>query len=70
MYVDDACIISTDQKDIESKIKSLQVDFDLTDEGDFSDYLSTRFDRKPDGSVSLTQPRMIERVLKLVGLME
>ena len=58
------------KKKIESKVKSLQVDYNLTDEGDFLNYLSTRFDCKPDVSVSLTQLRMIERVLKLVGFDE
>lgn len=67
MYVDDACIISSHQKDIESEINPLQLDYDLSDEGDLLDYLGTRFDRMSDGFVSLTQPRMIERVLKLVG---
>ena len=55
------------KKEIETKIKSLQVDYDLTDKGDLLDYLGIRFDRKTCCSVSLTQPRMIERVLKLVG---
>ena len=55
------------KKGIETETKLLQVDYDLTDKGDLLDYLGIRFDRKTGCSVSLTQPRMIERVLKLVG---
>ena len=66
VYVDDACIISPDNDKITSEIRSLKKDFDLTDKGDLLDYLGTRFDRNPDGSVLLTQPRMVERILKLI----
>jgi hypothetical protein len=50
------------------EIKSLQLDFDLTDDGELEDYLGTRFTRKTDGSIELSQPKMIERVLEIVGL--
>ena len=50
------------------EIISLQSDYDLTDDGELQDYLGTRFDRSSDGFVTLTQPRMINRVLEIVGL--
>ena len=68
LYVDDACIISSNNDKINAEIKSLQKDYDLADEGELLDYLGTRFDRKPDGSVLLTQPRMVNCELELVGL--
>ena len=68
LYVDDACIISPSLSKIKLEIKSLQQDYDLTDDGELQDYIGTRFDRHPDGSVTLTQPRMIERLLSIVGL--
>ena len=68
LYVDDACIISPSENKIKGEIASLQKDFDLTDDGPLQDYLGTRFQRNTDGSVLLTQPRMIERALQLVGL--
>ena len=40
----------------------------LTDNGVLKDYLGTRFDRKPDGSIELTQPKMIECAIRAVGL--
>ena len=48
--------------------KSLQKDYDITDDGPLNDYLGTRFERKQHGSVELTQPRMIKRVLDIVSL--
>ena len=66
--MDDACIISPHKSHISREIESLQKDYNLTDEGTLFDYLGTRFDRHSDGSVTLTQPRMIERVLQIVGL--
>ena len=68
LYVDDACIISHDKRKIQSEILSLKKDYDLTDEGELQDYIGTRFERSSDGSVTLTQPRMIERLMAIVGL--
>ena len=68
LYVDDACLISPSATDIQAEINSLKKDFELTDEGPLCDYLGTRFNRRPDGSVELTQPRMIQRALDIVSL--
>jgi hypothetical protein len=40
----------------------------LTDDGELEDYLGTRFTRKRNGSIELSQPKMIEQVLHIVGL--
>jgi hypothetical protein len=68
VYVDDAILISPNKVQIQEEITSLQTDYDLTDDGELKDYLGTRFERHTDGSISLTQPKMIERVLHVVGL--
>ena len=68
VYVDDAVLISPYKTKITTEIKSLQEEYDLTDDGELQDYLGIRFDRQGDGSLLLTQPRMIERVLGIVGL--
>jgi len=68
VYVDDAILISPNKSLIDLEIKSLQKDYALTDDGELKDYLGTRFVRQEDGSIELTQPRMIERVLQIVGL--
>ena len=68
LYVDDACFISPYKHMIDAEIKSLQKDYDLTDNGDLKGYLGTRLDRHTDGLVTLTQPRMMERVFNIVGI--
>ena len=68
LYVDDACVISHDKKKIHNEILSLKKDYDLTDDGELQDYIGNRFNRQSDGSVTLTQPRMIERLMAIVGL--
>ena len=54
LYVGDACIISHNKLKIQSKIKSLQKDYDLADDGKLQDYIDTRFDPHSNGSVTLT----------------
>jgi hypothetical protein len=68
VYVDDVILISPHKCLITNEIASLQRDYDLTDDGKLQDYLGTRFVRKTDGSIELSQPKMIERVLRIVGL--
>ena len=70
LYVDDAVLLSPSLQDIKREIVSLQEEFTLTDEGPINDYLGVRFDRKPDGSIELCQPRIIERALNLAGISE
>ena len=68
LYVGDTCIISYDKKKIQSEIFSLKKGYDLTDEGELQDYIGTHFERSSDGFVTLIQPRMIERLMVIVGL--
>ena len=68
VYVDDSCLISPNEASIIEEINSLQKDYDLTDDGPLKDYLGTRLKRHNDGKVILTQPAMIEMILKLVRL--
>ena len=69
LYVDDACIISPSKHAITKEISSLKRDFDLTNDGELHNYLGTRFDRSPNDSVTLTQPRMVDRVLEIITLL-
>ena len=68
LYVDDACLLSPDKSLIDKEIKSLQDQYNLTDDGELKDYLGTRFTRESNGSILLEQPRMIQRILQMVGL--
>lgn len=68
VYVDDAILLSPYQHLISAEISSLMKDYKLTDEGELKDYLGTRFVHGADGSITLTQPRTIERILEMLGL--
>ena len=68
VYVDDAILISPSQGRIQREIQSLQQSYDLTDDGQLKDYLGTRFVQQNDGSIELTMPKMIDRILNIAGL--
>ena len=42
------------------------VGLDITVEGDISDFLGVKIERKPDGTVHLNQPQLIDQILKLL----
>ena len=69
LYVDDVCVISHSKHAITNKISSLKRNFDLANDGELQDYLGTSFDFYPEGSVTLTQPCMVDRVIEIVGLL-
>jgi hypothetical protein len=66
LYVDDAVLFSPYQSAIDKTIKSLQNEFDLTDEGSLQDYLGVRIIRNGN-QVEMVQPRMIARCLDIRG---
>ena len=68
IYVDHAILISPHKTLINIEIKSLQEGYNLTDDGDLKDYLRTRFTKLSDGSIEFSQPRIVERVIQMVGL--
>ena len=66
--MDDAILISPQKSLIDFKINSLRKSFDLTYDGELKDYLVTRFAKHKDGSIELSQPRMVSRIFSMVGL--
>lgn len=69
-YVDDGCFIGPDSQEIDTIIKSLQEDYDMTDEGDLNEYLGIKMERMDNGGRRLIQPNLIRRILKAVNLDE
>jgi Reverse transcriptase (RNA-dependent DNA polymerase) len=67
IYVDDACLISPNKCKVEKVIRMLQEKYLLTDEGELRDYLGVRIEKCRDG-ITLKQPRIINRILEMVGL--
>jgi hypothetical protein len=69
VYVDDGIFFGPDLKEIEQAMKDLDAQgFSLDMMGDVKDYLGINFERLPDGRIKMSQPQLIEQILKYVGL--
>ena len=71
MYVDDCGIGAANPKDIDRLVDDLRsMGFDLTREGDFSEFLGIKMVKLPDGSIQLTQKGLIDKIIKTTGMEE
>jgi Reverse transcriptase (RNA-dependent DNA polymerase) len=68
MWVDDVCLCAKTQEQIKQVITELRAEFDLTEEGELSEYLGLSIKRHSNGSFELTQSGLIEKIIKAVGL--
>ena len=68
VYVDNGILIRPDKEEINNIITSLKEDYDLTDEGNLSEYLGIKIEEREDGSRVLTQPHLMKRILMMVGI--
>ena len=65
LYTDDSILTGPDKKEIDQSIIDLKkAKLNITEEGDLEDFLGVRIERKEDGSVHLTQPQLIDQILK------
>lgn len=64
VYVDDAILLSPSKKYIDASLQDLRQSFKLTDEGNIADYLGIKVTRLATGIISLTQPQLIESILR------
>ena len=68
VYVDDGIFISPDACLINECIELMRAIFNLTDEGDISDYLGIQVSRSEDAAtISLTQPHLIASIANDIG---
>jgi hypothetical protein len=63
IYVDDGIFAGPDKGEIERLFKELQAKFNITDEGDLTEYLGVLVEKQPDGRTKLSQPQLIEQIL-------
>ena len=76
VYVDDGCFISPNANSVDRAIRDLQNpklakhEYDLEDRGDIADYLGINFRKESNGTLKLTQPQLIDDILKEVGITE
>ena len=65
LYTDDSILAGPDRNEIDSIIKDIKkAKLDITIEGDLQDFLGVNIDRKENGEIHLTQPHLIDQIIK------
>ena len=69
IYVDDIGIGAKAMKTIDDIVRQLrQGGFDLKKDSTFEEYLGIQFDRKQDGSILMSQPGLINKIITTMGM--
>ena len=69
LYTDDSILAGPDEKEIDNVIaKMRKAKLDITIEGTLEDFLGVNIDRKDDGTIHLTQPHLIDSILRDLNL--
>ena len=63
VYVDDTIILGPVKADVDQAIALIKTKFQLGEEGDLCDYLGIKVTKLPDGTITLTQPHLIDAIL-------
>ena len=65
LYCDDSILTGPNKAEIEEAFQQMKKSgLDVTDEGDVGDFLGVRIDKLEDGSIHLSQPHLIDSILK------
>jgi hypothetical protein len=64
VYTDDTILLGPDKDEIDALVKKLGKTFNIEDQGELSDYLGIKIERKPDGTLEWTQPTLMQSILK------
>ena len=68
-YVDDGIFISKNPQDVETAIADLRnAGLDLEDRSSIADYLGITFRHNMDGSIFMSQPHLIDQLIRDIGL--
>ena len=70
VYTDDAIIIAPDDSNIDQCIADLSTSFSVEDQGTIEDYLGVQVTRLTNGSFKLSQPHLIDSILRDLGLID
>ena len=68
VYVDDGILIAKTDSDIKNFIAQLCEMYELTNEVNIEDYLGIHVDHLPDGCIKLSQPHLVDQIIKDVHL--
>ena len=67
MYIDDCIVFGPDNRSINAAVKDLRAcshRFTVDDQGDIGDFLGIQVQKLSDGSIKLTQPQLIDDIIK------
>jgi hypothetical protein len=64
VYTDDTILLGPDKNEIDQLVEKLEKTFKIEDQGNLSDYLGIKIERKPDGTLEWTQPTLTQSILK------
>jgi hypothetical protein len=70
VYTDNTILLGPNKEEIDNLVKKLSMTFNIEDQGELSDYLGIKIERKEDGTLVWTQPTLIQSIprdLKLEG---
>jgi hypothetical protein len=70
VYTDDRIFCGPDKEEIDQCMRELGKRFEITDERDIDEYLGVKVTRMPDGTISLTQPHLIDSIIADLGFKE
>ena len=67
-YIDDCCILFKDKETIDALLKNLSKIFNLTDKGGVKSYLVMNVGKDPNGTITMSQPAIIDKILNSLGI--
>ena len=71
LYTDDSILAGPCKKEIEQVVKDLKkAKLNITDEGDIQDFLGVNINQKEDGTINLTQPHLVDQILKDMSMIQ
>ena len=69
LYTDDSILVGPDQRELDSIVKEIEsTGLRLTSDEGVDDFLGVNIDHHPDGTIHLTQKRLIQSILEDLGL--
>ena len=65
LYIDDSILAGPNVEEIQQIISDIRkAKLQITEEGDIQDFLGVNIEQRPNGSIELTQPHLINQILK------
>ena len=69
LYTDDSILVGPDDNELDAIVSDMKsAGLNLTIEGRIDDFLGVNIDRRDDGTIHLTQPHLIDTILKEMRL--